>query len=62
MDYVESYDTIPLNENMEGNGPMISLNALWGTEGHQTMRLFEKIKKQSLLILVDFGSTHNFID
>ena len=62
MDCVESQDEIPLNEGLECSSPVISLNALWGTEGCQTMRLFGKVKKQSLLILVDSGSTYNFID
>ena len=40
----------------------ISLHALVGTEGHQTMRMTGKIKNQLLMILVDSRSTHNFLD
>ena len=44
--------------------PNISLNAMGGVEdrAHQTMRIMGKYKKKLLHILVDSGSTHNFLD
>ena len=40
----------------------ISLHAVWGTKGCQTMRIMGKVKKQNLVFLLDSGSTHNFMD
>ena len=41
--------------------PHISLNALEGTVGFHTMKVTGKTEKQTLHILVDSGSTHNFL-
>ena len=38
------------------------MHALIRTEGHQTMHMYGKIKNQLLVILVDSGSTNNFLD
>ena len=40
---------------------IISLNALIGFSGPQTLKLIDYIKHQKVIILVDSGSTHNFI-
>ena len=42
--------------------PHISLNALEGVTGLNTLRVTGKVEKQPLVILVDSGSTHNFIN
>ncbi|GJT91008.1 putative mitochondrial protein [Tanacetum coccineum] len=42
--------------------PQISLHALNGVESFQTMRVIGHVGKQSLHILIDTGSTHNFLD
>jgi hypothetical protein len=42
--------------------PQISLNALEGTVGFHTMKVTGKVGKQVLHILVDSGSTHNFLN
>ena len=42
--------------------PEISLHALAGVTTPQTMRVKGFFKKLPLTILIDFGSTHNFID
>ncbi|GKB15562.1 putative nucleotidyltransferase, ribonuclease H [Tanacetum coccineum] len=42
--------------------PQISLNAMTGVPSYQTMRVRGYVGKQLLHILVDSGSTHNFLD
>jgi hypothetical protein len=41
--------------------PIISLNALTGFSAPQTLKLIGYIKHKKVIILVDSGSTHNFI-
>jgi hypothetical protein len=40
---------------------VISLNSLTGFSTPQTLKLIDYIKHQKVIILVDSGSTHNFI-
>ncbi|GKA91624.1 serine/threonine-protein phosphatase PP1 isozyme 2 [Tanacetum coccineum] len=42
--------------------PQISLHALSGVNTFQTMRVRSYVGKQPLPILIDYGSTHNFLD
>ena len=42
--------------------PQISLNALTGVYNYQTMRVKGLVRRQGVHVLVDCGSTHNFID
>jgi hypothetical protein len=42
--------------------PQISINALEGTSGFQTLRVTGKVDKSPLFIMIDLGSTHNFIN
>jgi hypothetical protein len=42
--------------------PEISLNAITGTPNPRTMRLLGVLKGQQVVILIDSGSTHNFVD
>jgi transcriptional regulatory protein LevR len=41
--------------------PIISLNSLTGFSAPQTLKLIGYIKHRKVIILVDSGSTHNFI-
>jgi len=50
-----------LNFAPEGFSPQLSLNALVGMPTSETMRLFDTINNHQVLIFVDSGSTHNFI-
>ncbi|XP_040996213.1 uncharacterized protein LOC121242414 [Juglans microcarpa x Juglans regia] len=40
----------------------ISVQALVGSPSPKTMRVFGQIRKRRLIILIDIGSTHNFVD
>jgi hypothetical protein len=42
--------------------PQILLNAINGTNSYQTMRICGHVGKHKLHILIDCGSTHNFLD
>jgi hypothetical protein len=56
----EITDIIPPSDPPEVE-PVISLNALTGFSAPQTLNLIDYIKHQKVIILVDSGSTHNFI-
>ncbi|XP_071735106.1 uncharacterized protein [Rutidosis leptorrhynchoides] len=45
-----------------GDVPHISMNALTGTNAYQTMRVKGQVNKCHVQILIDSGSTHNFMD
>ena len=47
---------------LEEANPQLSLHALEGTYNYQTMRLRGSVGRKGLCILIDSGSTHNFID
>jgi hypothetical protein len=53
-------DIIPPSDPPEVE-PIISLNALTGFSAPQTLKLIGYIKQRKVIILVDSGSTHNFI-
>ncbi|XP_027351487.1 uncharacterized protein LOC113862611 [Abrus precatorius] len=57
-------DTPPDTEPRESNHvePLISVNALTGVTSYRTMRVTGQFKKKPLHILIDSGSTHNFLD
>jgi hypothetical protein len=42
--------------------PEISLNTIKGTPNPRTMRLVGVLKNQQMVILIDSGSRHNFVD
>ena len=62
MDCVEHMEEMEAAAKEEEVRPVISLHAMLGTNGYQTMRLHGKIKNQLVNFLVDTGSTHNFLD
>ncbi|XP_021859476.2 uncharacterized protein [Spinacia oleracea] len=46
----------------DANEPQISMSALSGSQGFSTMRVRGLVKGKSIQILIDSGSTHNFVD
>jgi hypothetical protein len=57
---LEIFDTNPPSDPPEVE-PIISLNVLTGFSAPQTLKLISYIKHRKVIILVDSGSTHNFI-
>ena len=49
-------------EPLEEPIPEISFHAISGTNHPQTMRITGKLGNKSVTILIDGGSTHNFLD
>ncbi|KAF7131596.1 hypothetical protein RHSIM_Rhsim09G0045700 [Rhododendron simsii] len=49
-------------EQMLGEEPQISLNALTGSISYRTMRVRGNVKKKHIIILIDSGSTRNFLN
>jgi hypothetical protein len=47
---------------LEGTEPTISLHAIAGSVSPNTMHLVGFIQNQHVVILVDSGRTHNFVD
>jgi hypothetical protein len=59
----ESPETSEINPPSDppAEEPIISLNALTGFSAPQTLKLISYIKHRKVIILVDSGSTHNFM-
>lgn len=49
-------------ENIEESNPEISIHALTGMQNFQTMPVQGSVGKKVLQILIDIGSTHNFLN
>ncbi|XP_057967759.1 uncharacterized protein LOC131157517 [Malania oleifera] len=58
---IKNHDELRANPN-EGNTPEITLHAMVGSISPKTMRLVGKIKGEQVVIIIDSGSTHNFVD
>ncbi|XP_019084362.1 PREDICTED: uncharacterized protein LOC109125977 [Camelina sativa] len=64
MDVEEEFEDAveELVEEDEANMPRISVNAISGISDYETMRVRGTYDKKILFMLVDSGSTHNFVD
>lgn len=51
-----------LSEDYHLDSPEISLYAIIGTNTPQTMKIIGRLGKEAMVVLVDSGSTHNFLD
>lgn len=61
-DTADSAEPVPEFNVVECKEPEISLNAISGSSGLKSMRLLGLLHAQQVSILVDSGSTHNFLD
>lgn len=63
-EFQECSDKLDENGSKEesSKSPVISLHALTGLQGYNTMRVAARVGSSWAIILVNFGSTHNFID
>ncbi|XP_071705151.1 uncharacterized protein [Rutidosis leptorrhynchoides] len=59
---VQVNEIVQLTEVDQYTQPQLSLNALTGTDNYQTMRVTGHVNKYKVHILIDSGSTHNFLD
>lgn len=62
---VEQEEAVALAEKAIGDFveiASISLHAMVGALSPKTMRVMGQLKKKWVVILVDIGSTHNFVD
>ena len=41
---------------------MVLINAIFSSPSHQTMRIYDNIKKKVVTVLINLESTHNFLD
>ncbi|XP_012462801.2 uncharacterized protein LOC105782546 [Gossypium raimondii] len=62
-DFQDCPEQLETTELGSGNSsPVLSLHALHGLQGHNTMQFPANIDRCEVVVLVDSGSTHNFID
>ena len=58
----EKKDSEKENRMFAEENPQLSIHALEGTYNYQTMRLKGSVGRKGICILIDSGSTHNFLD
>jgi hypothetical protein len=61
QDSVEQSELLPAAENQEAILE-ISFHAIAGTAHPQTLRVMGRLRSKEVMVLIDSGSTHNFID
>lgn len=58
----EDVNGVQFEQDTQETIPEISFHAMAGTEHTQTLRVSGKLKNKEVTVLIDGGSTHNFID
>lgn len=58
----EDFNNIQIEKEIQEIIPEISFHAMARTKHPQTIRILGKLKNKEVTILIDGGSTHNFID
>lgn len=58
----EDVNDAQIEQDTQETIPGISFHAMAGTEHPQTIRVPGKLKNKEVIVLIDGGSTHNFID
>ena len=62
-DIEETEDILEFSPELDDRSiPQVSLSAMTGISQHQTLKLKGHIKKNNVVVLIDSGSTHNFLD
>nr|GEX16932.1 hypothetical protein [Tanacetum cinerariifolium] len=61
-EFLEEDETIRDNGLVDLQAPLISLNAFTGSNNFKTLRVTGVLGKNKIHILIDYGSTHNFLD
>ena len=58
----EDVNGVQFEQDTQETTPEISFHAMAGTEHPQTLRVSGKLKNKEVIVLIDGGRTHNFID
>jgi hypothetical protein len=61
-DSTDLVDSVPEFDVVECKEPGISISSISGSLGSKSMRLLGVLQSQRVSILIDLGSTHNFLD
>lgn len=62
-DFQDCVEKLKVSEGeVESTAPVLSLYALDGSQGHNTMRLVARIGQHEVIMLVDSRRTYNFVD
>ena len=59
---VEQSEILPAAAEDQEAIPKISFHAITGTAHPQTLRVMGRLRSKEVMVLIDGGSTHNFID
>ncbi|KAJ8753628.1 hypothetical protein K2173_025619 [Erythroxylum novogranatense] len=61
LDYSDDDTDMKIEDAESADNPTISLHAIYDFEGPETMRVQGKLANRRVMVLIDSGSTHNFV-